>query len=144
MAAALLDASLLALLGSVTVTDLRWRIVPDRALVAALVVAVPLCLLDDPTSLPGRLLAAAGAGSFLLVAALLRPDGMGLGDVKLAAILGFYLGPAVIEAMLVAFLAGSAVGVALVVRHGLQARSRTIPFAPLLALGALAAVAPQP
>jgi leader peptidase (prepilin peptidase)/N-methyltransferase len=144
MAAALLDASLLALLGSVTVTDLRWRIVPDRALLAALVVALPLCLVDDPASLPGRLLAAAGAGAFLLAAALLRPDGMGLGDVKLAAVLGVYLGPAVIEAVLVAFLAGSAAGMVLLARHGWGARSRTIPFAPFLALGALAAIAPQP
>jgi leader peptidase (prepilin peptidase)/N-methyltransferase len=144
MAAALLDATLLALLGAVTVTDLRWRVVPDAALVAALALAVPLSALVDPAALPARLLAALGAGGFLLAAALMRPDGMGLGDVKLAAVLGVYLGPAVIEALLVAFLAGSIAGLVLLARHGWQARSRTIPFAPFLALGALAAVAPQP
>jgi leader peptidase (prepilin peptidase)/N-methyltransferase len=69
---------------------------------------------------------------------------MGLGDVKLAAVLGFYLAAGVIEAMVVAFAAGSLAGFVLLVRHGWQARSRTIPFAPFLALGALVAIAPQP
>ncbi len=66
---------------------------------------------------------------------------MGLGDVKLAGVLGVYLGAAVIEAMIVAFAAGSAVGLALIARHGWAARGRTIPFAPFLALGALVAMA---
>jgi leader peptidase (prepilin peptidase)/N-methyltransferase len=144
MAAALLDASLLVLLGAVTLTDLRWRLVPDGALVGALALAVPLCAIDDPAALPGRGLAALGAGAFLLGAALVRPRGMGLGDVKLAAVLGVYLGPAVVEALLAAFIAGSLAGLAILARHGWEARSRTIPFAPFLALGGLAAIAPQP
>ena len=69
---------------------------------------------------------------------------MGLGDVKLAAVLGFYLGGRVAEAMLVAFAAGSAAGLLLLARHGWSARSRTIPFAPFLAIGALVALAAQP
>jgi leader peptidase (prepilin peptidase)/N-methyltransferase len=144
MAAALLDAALIVLVGVVTLTDLRWRLVPDRVLAVALALALPLCLLDDAAGLPARLLAGAGAGAFLLAAAVLRPDGMGLGDVKLAAVLGVYLGPAVLGALLVAFLAGSAAGLVLFARHGWAARSRTIPFAPFLALGAIAAIAPQP
>jgi leader peptidase (prepilin peptidase)/N-methyltransferase len=87
-----------------------------------------------------RLAAGAGAAGFLLAAAVICPDGMGLGDVKLAGVLGVYLGAAVIEAMLVAFAAGSAVGLVLLARHGWAARSRTIPFAPCLALGALVAL----
>jgi leader peptidase (prepilin peptidase)/N-methyltransferase len=85
-----------------------------------------------------------GAAGFLLAAALVRPDGMGLGDVKLAGVLGIYLGAAVIEAMVVAFAAGSLAGLVLLARHGWAARSSTIPFAPFLALGALLAIAPQP
>jgi leader peptidase (prepilin peptidase)/N-methyltransferase len=144
MAAALLDVSLVALLGVVTLSDLRTRLVPDGALLASLAVAIPVCLLSDPGGVPGRLLAGLCAGSFLLVAALIRPDGMGLGDVKLAAVLGFYLGVGVIEAMIVAFAAGSVAGLVLLARHGWKARSRTIPFAPFLALGALVAISPQP
>jgi leader peptidase (prepilin peptidase)/N-methyltransferase len=69
---------------------------------------------------------------------------MGLGDVKLAAVLGVYLGPAVVEALLAAFIAGSLAGLAILARPGWEARSRTNPIAPFLALGGLAAIAPQP
>jgi leader peptidase (prepilin peptidase) / N-methyltransferase len=144
MAAAVLDASLVALLGVVTVSDLRTRLVPDAALLASLAVALPVCLFSDPDAVPERLLAGLAAGGFLLAAALIRPDGMGLGDVKLAGVLGFYLGTRVAEAMLVAFAAGSIVGLVLLARHGLAARSRTIPFAPFLAIGALVVLAAQP
>ena len=144
MAAALLDASLIALLGVVTVSDLRTRLVPDGALVASLAIAVPVCLLSDPGAMPERLVAGLGAAGFLLAAALIRPDGMGLGDVKLAGVLGVYLGAPVIVAMVVAFAAGSVAGLVLLASHGWEARRRTIPFAPFLAIGALVAIAPQP
>jgi leader peptidase (prepilin peptidase) / N-methyltransferase len=141
MAAALLDASLVLLLGVVTISDLRARLVPDGPLLSGAVLALVVCALTDPAELPERLAAGAGAAGFLLAAALIRPDGMGLGDVKLAGILGIYLSAAVIEAMIVAFAAGSVAGLVLIVRHGWEARSRTIPFAPFLALGALVAMA---
>jgi leader peptidase (prepilin peptidase)/N-methyltransferase len=144
MAAAVLDVSLVALLGVVTVSDLRTRLVPDAALVAGLAVALGVCLLSDPGELPERLLAGIAAGGFLLAAALIRPDGMGLGDVKLAGVLGIYLGARVAEAMVVSFAAGSVAGLVVLVRHGWSARGRTIPFAPFLAIGALVAIAPQP
>jgi leader peptidase (prepilin peptidase) / N-methyltransferase len=141
MAAALLDASLVLLLGAVSVSDLRTRLVPDEPLVLGLALALILSALSAPAELPERLAAGAGAAGFLLAAALIRPDGMGLGDVKLAGVLGVYLGADVIEAMIVAFAVGSVVGLAIFVRHGWGARSRTIAFAPCLALGALVAVA---
>jgi leader peptidase (prepilin peptidase)/N-methyltransferase len=144
MAAAVLDASLVVMLGIVTLSDLRTRLVPDAALAASLAVAIPVCLLSDPAGVPERMLAGLAAGGFLLLAALIRPDGMGLGDVKLAGVLGVYLGARVAEAMLVAFAAGSVAGVVLLARHGWSARSRTIPFAPFLAVGALAVLIAQP
>jgi leader peptidase (prepilin peptidase) / N-methyltransferase len=140
MAAALLDAGLICMLGVVTVSDLRTRLVPDGPLVLALGLALSVCLLISPSELPERLGAGAGAGGFLLAAALLRPDGMGLGDVKLAGVLGVYLGAAVIAAMAVAFAAGSLAGLVLIARHGWGARRRAIPFAPCLAVGALLAL----
>lgn len=138
MAAALADVSLLALLLTVTVADLRARLVPDWALAVATVIIVPLAAALDPSSLPERGLAALGAGGFLLAAALIRPGAMGLGDVKLGAVLGLYLGRGVGMALLVAFVSGSLLGLALIARHGWAARSRTIPFAPFLSLGTLA------
>jgi leader peptidase (prepilin peptidase)/N-methyltransferase len=141
MAAALLDASLVALLGVVTVSDLRTRLVPDGPLLIGLVLALGLCALSAPGELPERIAAGAGAAGFLLAAAVVRPDGMGLGDVKVAGVLGLYLGAAVVEAMIVAFAAGSAVGLTLIARHGWAARSSNIAFAPCLALGAIVAMA---
>jgi leader peptidase (prepilin peptidase)/N-methyltransferase len=143
MAAAVLDASLVALLGVVTFSDLRTRLIPDRALAASLAIALPVCLLTDPGGLPERLLAGLAAGGFLLAAVLVRPNGMGLGDVKLAGVLGVYLGAGVTVAMLLAFATGSIAGLVLLARHGWSARSRTIPFAPFLAIGALVALAAQ-
>jgi leader peptidase (prepilin peptidase) / N-methyltransferase len=144
MAAALLDASLVAVLCVVALRDLRTRLIPDGPLVAGLAAALALGAVADPGSLPGRLLAGLAAAAFLLAAALIRPDGMGLGDVKLAGVLGAYLEARVLEALLLAFAAGSIAGLALIARHGWSARTRTIPFAPFLALGALLALAPQP
>jgi leader peptidase (prepilin peptidase) / N-methyltransferase len=144
MAAALLDACLVLLLAIVTLSDLRTRLIPDRPLIVALAVAVAILAVDDPAALPLRLLAGAGAGGFLLGASLARPDGMGLGDVKLAGALGVYLGAPVAATLLVAFASGSVAGVVLIARHGWGARSRTIPFAPFLAFGALVAMASQP
>ena len=143
MAAALLDAWLVLLLAVVTLSDLRTRLIPDRALLGSIAVAIAICAAGDAGSLPLRLLAGAGAGGFLLAASLVRPDGMGLGDVKLGGVLGVYLGASVLEALLVAFAAGSILGLALIARHGWRARSRTIPFAPFLALGALVTIASQ-
>jgi leader peptidase (prepilin peptidase)/N-methyltransferase len=140
MSAALLDASLVLMLAVVTVSDLRTRLVPDGALVGGIGFALGVCALADPGGLPERLAAGIGAAGFLLVAAVIRPDGMGLGDVKLAGVIGAYLGAAVVEAMLVAIAAGAIVGLVLIARRGWVARSRTIPFAPCLALGVLVAL----
>ena len=82
-------------------------------------------------------MAAAGAGGLLFLAALAYPKGMGLGDVKLAATMGLFLGRNVAPALFVALLAGSVVGLAIVARHGAAARKQAIPFGPFLALGGL-------
>jgi len=72
------------------------------------------------------------------LAALAYPSGMGMGDVKLAAVMGLYLGSSVVPALLVALLAGSLVGVTIVTRKGVAAGRKTaVPFGPFLALGAL-------
>jgi leader peptidase (prepilin peptidase)/N-methyltransferase len=60
---------------------------------------------------------------------------MGLGDVKLAAVMGLFLGRNVAPAIFVALLAGSAVGLAMIAREGAAARKKAIPFGPFLALG---------
>jgi leader peptidase (prepilin peptidase)/N-methyltransferase len=133
----LVDLPLVALLIAVAAIDLDHRIVPNRLLAPAAVYGFVALALIAPASLPEHLAAGAGAFALLLVAALARPGGMGMGDVKLAGVLGLYLGIAVIPALLVAFAAGAAVGIALMLRHGAAARKRALPFAPFLALGGI-------
>jgi leader peptidase (prepilin peptidase) / N-methyltransferase len=122
-------------LAAITLTDLERRVIPNRILIVAAVLAVAIVAASDPGALPERAIAAAAAGGLLFLAALAYPRGMGLGDVKLAAVMGLFLGREVAAAILVALLAGSVVGLALIARHGAAARKRAIPFGPFLALG---------
>jgi leader peptidase (prepilin peptidase)/N-methyltransferase len=122
-------------LAAVTLTDLERRIIPNKILVVAAVLGVGIAVVTDSGSLPERMVAAIAAGGLLLAAALAYPRGMGLGDVKLAATMGIFLGRDVAPAILIALLAGSFVGLALIARHGAEARKQAIPFGPFLALG---------
>jgi len=135
-----LGLALVTMLIPVTAIDLEHRIVPNRILAPSAVVALVVLAVAQPDLLPEHLLAAGGAFLFLLLAALAHPAGMGMGDVKLAGTLGLYLGLAIVPALVVAFLAGSAVGLAMLAREGRAARKRGVPFAPFLALGALVAL----
>lgn len=123
------------MLAIVTLTDLERRVIPNAVLIAGAVVAVAIAAPTDPESLAERGLAAAAAGAFLLVAALAYSGGMGMGDVKLGAVMGLYLGRAAAPALLVAFAAGALVGIGLLLRHGAAARKQAVPFGPFLALG---------
>jgi leader peptidase (prepilin peptidase) / N-methyltransferase len=120
---------------AITVTDLERRIIPNKILLVAAVLGVAIAAVGDPTSLPERAAAAMAAGGGLFLVALAYPRGMGLGDVKLAALMGLFLGRDVAPAILVALLVGSVVGLGLIARHGAQARKQAIPFGPFLALG---------
>ena len=123
------------MLAAITLTDLERRIIPNKILLAAAAIGVAIAAAADPGSLPERAIAAAAAGGLLLAAVLAYPRGMGLGDVKLAATMGLFLGRDVAPALLVALLAGALFGLALIARHGAAARKRAVPFGPFLALG---------
>jgi leader peptidase (prepilin peptidase)/N-methyltransferase len=125
---------------AVTITDLEQRIIPNRILLVAAIAGAAIAAATEPGELPERALAALAAGGLLFVAALAYPRGMGLGDVKLAATMGIFLGRNVAPALFVALLAGSAVGLAIVARKGAAARKLAIPFGPFLALGGLVAL----
>ena len=103
--------------------------------------AIALTAIFEPHQLPEHLIAGAAAGGFLLVAVLAYPAGMGMGDVKLAAVMGLVLGRAVAPAMLIALIAGTVVGVGVISRKGVsEGRKTRIPFGPFLALGSVVAL----
>jgi len=122
---------------AVTLTDLERRVIPDKILLVSALAGFAIAAIGDPSSLPERAIAAAAAGGVLFLVVLAYPKGMGLGDVKLTALMGLYLGRNVAPALFVALLAGSLVGLAMIARQGAAARKQAIPFGPFLALGGL-------
>jgi leader peptidase (prepilin peptidase) / N-methyltransferase len=125
----------IAMLAVITLTDLDKRIIPNKALIAGAVICLAIAIPTDPGGVPERLIAGAGAGALFFLIVLAAPRGMGLGDAKLVATMGLFLGRAVAPAILAGLLAGSVVGLALIATQGTQARKMTIPFGPFLALG---------
>jgi leader peptidase (prepilin peptidase) / N-methyltransferase len=136
-----LPLALLALLVPVTLIDLERRIIPNRITGPGAVAALVIGALVAPGALPEQLIAGAAAGAFLLVPALLYPAGMGMGDVKLAGMMGLFLGRDVAVAILVALIAGAVVGAGIMARVGVQRGRKTgVPFGPFLALGGVTAI----
>jgi leader peptidase (prepilin peptidase)/N-methyltransferase len=132
---------LVAFLVPIALIDYDSKIIPNRLTLPAAVVAIVLGTALDPSGEPERLIAAAIAGGVLALPSLLHPAGMGMGDAKLVAVLGLFLGAAVAPAFFVAFAAGSAVGVVIMLRTGLvKARKTPVPFGPFLALGGVVGV----
>ncbi|MGO9490083.1 MAG: prepilin peptidase [Solirubrobacteraceae bacterium] len=136
-----LSIGLILLVVPAALIDLEHRIVPNVITIPGAVLAIVLGTALDPGGEPGRLIAGAAAGGFLLIAALAYPGGMGMGDVKLAAMMGLFLGAAVAPAILIALLTGTLVGAVIMARKGVAAGRKTaVPFGPFLAAGALVAV----
>jgi leader peptidase (prepilin peptidase) / N-methyltransferase len=136
-----LNVALILIVVPAAVIDLEHRIIPNRITGLGAVLALVLGTTLDPSGELGRLIAGAAAGGFLLLAALAYPGGMGMGDVKLAAVMGLFLGSAVAPAILIALLSGVLVGAVVIARKGTaEGRKTAIPFGPFLAFGALVAV----
>jgi leader peptidase (prepilin peptidase)/N-methyltransferase len=136
-----LGIGLILLVVPIALIDLETRLIPNRLTLPGAVLALALGLALDPSGEPGRLIAGVAAGGFLLLAALAYPGGMGMGDVKLAGMMGLFLGSAVAPALFIALLSGTAVGAVVIARKGARAGRKTaVPFGPFLALGAIVAV----
>jgi leader peptidase (prepilin peptidase)/N-methyltransferase len=100
--------------------------------------AIALTAVFEPHQLVEHLIAGAAAGGFLFAAVMAYPAGMGMGDVKLAAVVGLVLGRAVAPAMFIALIAGTVVGIGVMARKGVRdGRKTKIPFGPFLAIGSV-------
>jgi leader peptidase (prepilin peptidase) / N-methyltransferase len=118
--------------------DLEHRIIPNRIVLPAAVVVLTAQTVVHPS--PEWAIAAVGASLFLLLSALAYPAGMGMGDVKLALLLGAMLGRTVPVAMFVGMAAALVPGIVLLARHGSAGRKMGVPLAPFLALGSVVAL----
>ncbi len=130
---------LIAALIAIFFIDLEHYIIPNAIVLPVAAVGLGLAIAVHPHRWAELLAAGAISGVFFLVLALIKPGGMGMGDVKLALALGFFLGKAVIVAMFAAFLLGALTGVALIAVRGKKMSSR-LPFGPFLAVGAILAL----
>ena len=136
---------LVAVLVPISLIDFDTRIIPNRITLPAAIVAVIAGALTRPAGLPEQLIAGAAAAGFLLIFALAYPRGMGMGDIKLAGVLGLFLGRSVGVAVLSGTLIGALVGAVVMARVGVgTGRKTALPFGPFLAFGGLIALLAGP
>ena len=127
-----------AVLVAVSVIDLEHRIIPNRIVLPATVVVLAANTARDLS--PHWAIAGLAASGFLLAAALVYPAGMGMGDVKLAMLMGVALGKTVPVALMAGMLASMIPSLVLFARHGAKARKMGFPFGPFLAVGSVVAL----
>jgi leader peptidase (prepilin peptidase) / N-methyltransferase len=128
---------LTALVVPAATIDLEHRIIPNAINLPGALLVYMFAVAAAPDRM-GELLIG-GIGSFLLLWLAWRvyPAGMGLGDVKMALMIGLGLGYYAFGALLVAFLASTVLSIGLIVRFGPKARKMGFPMGPFLAFGAV-------
>ena len=137
-AEAAIAAFFCAVLVAVSAIDLEHHIIPNRIVLPATVIVLVANTVRDLS--PEWAIAALAGSGFLLAAALVYPAGMGMGDVKLALLMGAALGRTVSAALMVGMLATMVPSLVLFARHGSKARKMGIPFGPFLAIGSVVAL----
>lgn len=119
--------------------DLQYYIIPNVIVLPVAVIGLAAMIAISPDRWLELLLAGVLSALFFFAVAMIRPGGMGMGDVKLAAMMGFFLGKSVLVALFLGFLLGAAVGIGLMVK-GSRGRKSQVPFGPFLAIGSLIAL----
>jgi leader peptidase (prepilin peptidase)/N-methyltransferase len=132
---ALIGAVFAAVLVVLTAIDLDRRLIPNAIVLPATVVVLIAQIAFFPDRTLEWVLASLGAALFFFIPLLVFPTGMGMGDVKLAALLGAALGESVVGALVTALLAGAAFSIFVLVREGMSARKKAIAYGPFLAFG---------
>jgi leader peptidase (prepilin peptidase) / N-methyltransferase len=136
-----LGLALVAVLVPVSLIDLDTRRIPNKITGPAALAAIVIGLILKPSGVPDQLLAGACGFGFLFVFALAYPRGLGMGDVKLAGVLGLYLGSSVAVALFGGLLTGAVVGIGVMAKLGVaKGRKTAIPFGPFLATGGMLAI----
>jgi len=137
---ALVAAYFCAVLVALSAIDVERRILPNAIVLPSFVLVLSAQLALHPDQALEWVLGALGASLFLFAALLAYPKGMGMGDVKLALLLGAMLGKLVGVGLMLGMLAALGLSVVLFAQHGAAARKMAIPFGPFLAFGSIVAL----
>ena len=137
---AVVGAYFCAALVVLSAIDAERRILPDLIVLPSFVIVLTANMILAPERWNEWLAASLGASLFLFLALLAYPAGMGMGDVKLALLLGAGLGWTVSVGMMIGMVSALVASSILFARHGLAARKMGIPFGPFLAFGAIVAL----
>lgn len=133
----IIGACFVAILVVLAAIDIEYRVIPNRIVLPAAALVLVAQLAFYPGNALEWVVASLGAAVFLLIPLLIFPSGMGLGDVKLALLIGAMLGVDVIPALLIGFLSLWPVGLYLIATQGWSARKAKVPLGPSLAFGAI-------
>lgn len=120
--------------------DLEHRVIPNRVVIPLIVAVLVLQLALFPDRALEWVAAGCGAAVVLAIPAFVRPGSIGMGDIKLAFLIGLGLGEAVVTALFLGSLAAVPVALWIIAKRGFDARKDTIPLGPFLAGGAILAV----
>ena len=131
---------LVTVLVVVSAIDLEQRRIPNRIVLPAAALVLVLQIAFFPDEWYEWVGGAIGAALFLALPLVVVREGVGMGDLKLALLMGAALGVAVIDALLYGTLAAAVLGLVLLRRHGNEARRMGFPFGPFLAFGAIVAL----
>jgi leader peptidase (prepilin peptidase)/N-methyltransferase len=134
---AVVDAFFACVLVLLAAIDLDRRLIPNAIVLPALAICLVAQIALFPQHALEWILSSLFAALALFLPLLVVPAGMGMGDVKLAALMGAVLGKSVVVALFVGVLAGGLFAAGLLVRRGVDARKQTIAYGPFLAFGGL-------
>lgn len=137
---AVIAAGFVAVLVVLAGIDLASRILPNRIVLPATVAVLAANIAVEPDRWAEWLFAGIGAAALLALPLVVVREGVGMGDIKMALLLGAGLGWAVVDALFYGAFAAAVYAIVLLLRHGHAARRMTFPFGPFLALGGIIAV----
>jgi leader peptidase (prepilin peptidase) / N-methyltransferase len=118
--------------------DIEQRRVPNKVVLPSAAAVLLARMIVDPQHAWVWATAAFGAAVAFFILAVAYPAGLGMGDVKLALLIGAALGSSVLLGLFVGTLAGGLAAIVILVRRGAAGRGRAIPYAPFLCFGAVA------
>ena len=128
---------LAALLVAISFIDLEHFLIPNSLVLSGVIFGLGVAFFVHDISIWSALLGAVSCSGFLLLVSLVSRGGMGLGDVKLAAVTGLFLGwPLGAVGLLIGICIGGLLGIVLLAT-GIKGRKDPVPFGPFIALGAM-------